>query len=90
MAFDLNRQRFAANVKRARKRLGISQEELGFRSGLNRTTISHYERGSREPGVDAVIKLAAGLELSPDELCEGISWLIEEQRFEIEAPADPE
>jgi len=44
---DLNRQRFAANMKRARRRLGLSQEELGFRCGLNRTTISHYERGSR-------------------------------------------
>lgn len=84
---DLNRQRFAANLKRARKQLGISQEELGFRAGLNRTTISHYERGSREPGVDAVIKLAGGLETTPDSLCDGVSWLIEEQRFEVEPPA---
>lgn len=83
---DLNRQRFAANMKRARRRLGLSQEELGFRSGLNRTTISHYERGSREPGVDAVIKLAAGLQITPDELCEGIAWLIKDQRFEVEPP----
>lgn len=88
MDLNLNRQRFAANVKRARKRLGISQEELGFRSGLNRTTISHYERGSREPGVDAVIKLAAGLETTPDSLCEGVDWLIDEQRFEVEPPSD--
>jgi transcriptional regulator with XRE-family HTH domain len=86
---DLNRQRFAANMKRARRQLGISQEELGFRSGLNRTTISHYERGSREPGVDAVIKLATGLQTTPDCLCEGIAWLIEEQRFEVEPPAAP-
>jgi transcriptional regulator with XRE-family HTH domain len=86
---DLNRQRFAANMKRARLRLGISQEELGFRCKLNRTTISHYERGSREPGVDAVIKLAAGLEVTPTDLCEGISWLPEGQRFEVEAPPEP-
>lgn len=83
---DLKRQRFAANMKRARLRLDISQEELGFRCKLNRTTISHYERGSREPGVDAVIKLAAGLETTPAALCEGIAWLPEEQRFQVEAP----
>jgi transcriptional regulator with XRE-family HTH domain len=83
---NLNRQRFAANMKRARLRLGLSQEELGFRCKLNRTTISHYERGSREPGIDAVIKLAAGLETTATALCEGISWLSEEQRFEVEPP----
>jgi len=83
---DIKRQRFAANMKRARLRLDISQEELGFRCKLNRTTISHYERGSREPGVDAVIKLAAGLETTPGALCEGISWLPEEQRFAVEGP----
>jgi transcriptional regulator with XRE-family HTH domain len=83
---DLKRQRFAANMKRARLELGLSQEELGFRCKLNRTTISHYERGSREPGVDAVVKLAGGLTTTPGELCEGISWLPKEQRFEVEAP----
>jgi len=83
---DLNRQRFAANMQSARRELGISQEELGFRCKINRTTISHYERGSREPGVDAVIKLAAGLQTTPDCLCEGIAWLTEEQRFEVEPP----
>jgi transcriptional regulator with XRE-family HTH domain len=83
---DLKRQRFAANMKRARVKLGLSQEELGFRCKLNRTTISHYERGSREPGVDAMIKLAGGLKTTPAALCEGISWLPKEQRFEVEAP----
>lgn len=83
---DLKRQRFAANMKRARVQLGISQEELGFRCKLNRTTISHYERGSRGPGVDAVIKLAAGLKTTPDTLFEGIAWIPDKQRFQVEAP----
>lgn len=86
---DMKRQRFAANMKRARVLLDISQEELGFLCKLNRTTISHYERGSREPGVDAVIKLAAGLETTPGALCAGISWLPDEQRFRVEAPQQP-
>jgi transcriptional regulator with XRE-family HTH domain len=84
---DINRQRFGANMKRARLLLDISQEELGFRCKLNRTTISHYERGSREPGVDALVKLAAGLETTPGALCAGIRWLPEEGRFEVEPPA---
>jgi transcriptional regulator with XRE-family HTH domain len=84
---DRKRQRFAANMKHARLLLDISQEELGFRCKLNRTTISHYERGSREPGVDALVKLAAGLETTPGALCAGIEWLADQQRFEVEPPA---
>jgi transcriptional regulator with XRE-family HTH domain len=80
------RDRFAANMKQARTRMGISQEELGFRSKLNRTTISLYERGCREPGVDALVKLAGGLETTPSALCEGIEWLPEQQRFKVEKP----
>jgi transcriptional regulator with XRE-family HTH domain len=80
------RQRFAANMKQTRVRIGISQEELGFRCKLNRTTISLYERGHREPGIDAVVKLAAGLETTPAALCAGIRWLPDQQRFEVERP----
>ena len=73
-------------MKAARERIQISQEELGFRCKLNRTTISLYERGRREPGIDAVVKLAAGLEITPNALCEGIEWLPERQRFEVAKP----
>jgi len=80
------RDRFAANMKRTRAKVGISQEELGFRCKLNRTTISLYERGKREPGIDAIVKLAAGLETTPSALCEGIAWLPDQQRFRVEKP----
>jgi transcriptional regulator with XRE-family HTH domain len=77
------RERFAANMKQARMQAGISQEELGFRCKLNRTTISLYERGRREPGIDALVKLAAGLETTPEALCDGIAWLPDQQRFQV-------
>jgi transcriptional regulator with XRE-family HTH domain len=83
---DKKRQRFAANMKRARLGLAISQEELGFRCKLNRTTISHYERGTREPGFDALTKLVAGLETTPDALFAGVRWLPDQQRFTVEKP----
>jgi transcriptional regulator with XRE-family HTH domain len=80
------RHRFAANMKRARARAGISQEELGFRCKLNRTTISLYERGERAPGFDALVKLAAGLETTPNALFAGVLWLPDQQRFKAEPP----
>lgn len=75
--------RFAANLRKARKRAAISQEELGFRCELHRTEISLLERAGREPRLATLVKLAGALETTPHELCEGISWNPEKRRFEV-------
>ena len=46
----------------------ISQEELGFRTGLDRTYISGIERGERNPALDNIGKLAKELKVSLKEL----------------------
>ncbi|HEU4905551.1 MAG TPA: helix-turn-helix transcriptional regulator [Solirubrobacterales bacterium] len=66
--------RLGANVRRVRKRTGISQEALGVRSGLHRTEVGLLERGERVPRIDTLIKLAAGLEVEPAVLLAGIEW----------------
>ncbi len=53
---------FGEVVREARARLDISQEELGFRSGLDRTYVSGVERGVRNPTVVVMFRLAEGLE----------------------------
>ena len=64
---------FAENLKRQRKRRGLSQERLALDCGLDRTSVSDYECRKTTPGLDSVVKLARGLELaSPCELLEGI------------------
>ena len=52
-------------VKQIRVKSGLSQAELGRRAGLPRSVVNAYLRGSREPGADALARLAAagGLEL---------------------------
>ena len=75
--------RFAANLRKARKRAAISQEELGFRCELHRTEISLLERAGREPRLATLIKLAGALETTPQELCDGIAWNPEKRRFEV-------
>jgi len=67
--------RFGQNLRRVRKRVGISQEELGFRSGLHRTEVGLLERGERVPRIDTLLKLATGLGVRVDSpLLEGILW----------------
>lgn len=57
------KERFGFAVKHRRKELGISQEELSFRSGLHRTYISDIERGFRNPSLENIEKLAQALEI---------------------------
>lgn len=47
---------------------GISQEELGFKSGYHRTYISLLERGKKAPSLTALFHLAAALGVEPSEL----------------------
>jgi transcriptional regulator with XRE-family HTH domain len=80
------RQRFAVNLRRFRTELSLSQEELAFRCDLHRTEISLLERGGREPRLGTIVKLATVLETTPSALCEGVSWLSEDRRFNVQPP----
>ena len=79
-------ERFAANLRQARTKAGISQEELAERCELHRTEISLLERAGREPRLATMVKLAGALDSSPAELCAGISWLAAQSRFEVKQP----
>jgi transcriptional regulator with XRE-family HTH domain len=67
-------QVFAANMKRHRKLAGLSQEELGFMASVHHTEISVLERSLRVPKISTAVRIANSLEVSMDELLEGISW----------------
>ena len=56
------------NVRRARKRLGKSQEELALDVGMKRGYLSDLERGTRNPSVKAIARLAAALGVDPPSL----------------------
>jgi uncharacterized protein len=52
-------------IAQSRRRSGLSQAELARRAGLARSVVNSYEHGRRQPGVDALARIAAaaGLEL---------------------------
>lgn len=64
--------RFADNLRRARGRRGLTQEELGELTDVHRTEISLLERQGRDPRLSTVIRLANGLGVSASELLKGI------------------
>jgi transcriptional regulator with XRE-family HTH domain len=63
---------FAANLRRLRRELDLSQERLAHMADLNVTHIAKIERSEREPGIRTVSKLAKAPEVSAAELFDGI------------------
>lgn len=54
-------------IKQLRNKLGISQEELGFRSGVHRTYIASLEMGKRNVSIVTLEKIIKALEISLSE-----------------------
>jgi transcriptional regulator with XRE-family HTH domain len=65
---------FAENLVLLRRRARLSQEQLGFGSGLHRTEIGQLERGNRLPRIDTLIKLSGTLKVPPGDLLKGMAW----------------
>lgn len=59
---------FAENVRRYRKVLGISQEELAFRANLHRTYIGMIERAEKNITLVNMEKIANALEVNIENL----------------------
>ena len=66
---------FRANLRRCRRRAGLSQEQLAGLASVHRTEIGLLESGARVPRLDTLVKLKCSLEVSAEELLDGIEWL---------------
>jgi transcriptional regulator with XRE-family HTH domain len=53
------------NIKKYRKTLNISQEELAEKAGLHRTYIGGIERGERNITLDSLQVIATALNVAP-------------------------
>ncbi len=67
----------AKKIKDLRSRKGLSQDELAITSQLNLRTIQRIESGETEPRGDTLKRLAAALQVTPDEL---IDWAEEDDK----------
>ncbi len=61
-------------IRRIRRGLDMSQENLADNAEIHRTQISLIEHGEQLPRIDTLIKLAGGLGFTPCEILDGIVW----------------
>ncbi len=66
-------------IRKAREKAAISQEEFAYRADLDRTYVGGVERGERNLGVLNLFKLAAVLNIPASNLIKGISLRKEEE-----------
>ncbi len=57
---------FGKNLRFYRKKLGMTQRELGMKYDIAQVSIANYEKGTRFPGERTIIQLAEGLGISID------------------------
>jgi len=56
------------NLRAARKELGLTQEQVSERSGVQAGEISRIETGKRDPKVSTLERLAKAVETKPGRL----------------------
>jgi transcriptional regulator with XRE-family HTH domain len=80
---------FASNIKILRKRKGRTQDEAAYALNLKRSTLSGYENGIAQPGIEILISFSGYFNVSIDTLLKiDISRLTESQLGELERGYD--
>ena len=64
---------FGKRVREQRVKMGVSQEKFAAICKLDRTYISGIERGTRNPTLTVICRLAQGFGITPSELLERVA-----------------
>lgn len=75
ITFSTAAERFGWNLRIARRRAGLRQQDLADRVGNHQSGISLWERGQVLPRTSSLARLAAALGIEPGELLRGIEGL---------------
>jgi transcriptional regulator with XRE-family HTH domain len=78
-----------ANLKLLRKRKGRTQDEVAFELGIKRPTLSGYENGVAEPGLEMLMIFSRYYKMAADTLLKvDLTALSESQLIQLEMGAD--
>lgn len=80
---------FSSNLRRLRKRAGLSQDALAEKLSVTRQTVSSWERGNPYPDLDMLVHISDALATDPNELLYpnqkrrsgGVSRLVDDDFF---------
>jgi transcriptional regulator with XRE-family HTH domain len=67
---------FRERIRQAREAQGLTGEALGAQLGVSKATISHWEKGRYEPGIEQLRGLCNVLKVSAD-------WLLERESLDL-------
>lgn len=66
-------KKFGLRVRQLRETRGWSQEDFAEKADLHRTYVSGIERGTRNPTLTVLSRIAEGFGMTLDQLLEGFS-----------------
>ena len=80
---------FSSNLRRLRKKAGLSQDALAEKLSVSRQTVSSWERGNSYPDLDMLVHISDALATDPNELLypnrkyksSGVSRLVDDDFF---------
>jgi len=80
---------FGKNIKLLRKRRGRTQDDVAFSLGLKRSTLSGYENGVAQPGLEVLVNFSRHFNVSIDTLVKtDLGALLESQLSQLERGCD--
>jgi transcriptional regulator with XRE-family HTH domain len=62
----VNYRLMGAKLRKARKRMRMTQEQTAEKAGMSASFIGHIERGSRIPSVETIVRLCKIYNVSAD------------------------
>lgn len=62
------KEKFGIVIRELRTKKGVSQEQLAYEAGIDRTYVGHIEKGSRNVSLEIIEKLANYFKMSISDL----------------------
>jgi len=64
--FMMEKKKLAGDIRRIRKKRGLTQKQLGELCGIDEANIRKYESGKQNPKIETIEKIAGALQCSMD------------------------
>ncbi len=71
---------FGEELRKARDKAGLTQEQLAFKAGVHRTYVSLLERDVKSPTLNMLFRLCAAMETSASKLIAKVEKEMNENR----------